>query len=395
MDLSIDPRDLNSLVNVILPLELLNQEGFPSELSFDRMHDLIRTHVATSSTITPEFLFALSTTLSTEAPSETPTSVILPRILNRLTSWRLLESAEKRRTDVVEKLALDLAGLVNGRPSVYDGLNADSKRLRIRWMGKTHDHIESIHQQPVMGDSLDNPPINTAQPSAQASRTRENFCSNANSSFRNGCSCCRQPRDFLTRDPGLGLVKARTRQISSQPAHPSLPLGHPAPLTSQEDIYSLAVSPDPLDNMIPIIPLATKSITKGNDNTVPYISSTKLRVQTDVSRNRKLARTSSAPRLRVDRSTQTTSHRSYVIPQADTQLSQSSSSSGASSARLRSQSSSSAVKKPAFGSSMFSTNANTSILSSMARNQTHSSAKRYQSFSKSKATKLSSENITK
>ena len=62
--------DINSLINVILPLDLIKYDPFPSEISFDRLRHLIHDYLSNCNPsnndnliISPAFLFLMCTTL--------------------------------------------------------------------------------------------------------------------------------------------------------------------------------------------------------------------------------------------------------------------------------------------------------------------------------------------
>jgi hypothetical protein len=122
---------VDALINVLLPLDLYKQTPFPSKQSFDRLHQLIHAHflprsVTTPPPITQEFLFSICNILWNDTQSQIPREKMLPSVLRRIKLWRLLPADEKNLDDTVERLALDLAGLVNCRASVEADTSRDS-----------------------------------------------------------------------------------------------------------------------------------------------------------------------------------------------------------------------------------------------------------------------------
>ena len=82
--------DINSLVNVILPLDLIKYDPFPSEISFDRLHHLIHDYLSKCDPsnndnviISPTFLISICTTLWNDR--HTHTGTIYESLLR---SWR-------------------------------------------------------------------------------------------------------------------------------------------------------------------------------------------------------------------------------------------------------------------------------------------------------------------
>ena len=139
--------DLSALINVLLPLDFYRQALFPSEQSFDRLRQLIRGHFTRSAMattpITQEFLFSICDILLQDIPFAIPLDKIFLAVLRCMKTWRLLPTDEKNLDIAVDRLASNLAGLVNCRASAEQATNGNGLRLlRVRWIGADSEDVD-------------------------------------------------------------------------------------------------------------------------------------------------------------------------------------------------------------------------------------------------------------
>lgn len=201
--------DLNSLVNVLLPLELYKQPPFPSETSFDHLVNLLQTRLD-SFEINQDILFSICNILQRDSAGRIQQEQILPSVLSRLRPWRLLPTEEK--ADGLEKLAVDLSEIANGR-TIRSTSEPPSRRLRIRWICSGSEDLlgysfgnnvvseTSIAQEGAVVEVQSQPPENEVRvPSPGRGQT---VPGNETVAFRSGCCACRRPRnaskDFISR----------------------------------------------------------------------------------------------------------------------------------------------------------------------------------------------------
>jgi len=208
MDDTDEPVDFNALINVLLPLDLYKQTPFSSEQSFDRLRRLIHVHFLPRSAIPPritqEFLFSICNILWSYTQSGLPPEKILPSVLKRLKLWRLLPTDEKNLDNTMERLASDLAGLVNCRVPVEDDTGRNSlRRLQVKWIGSDSECADIRLSND--GNSTESPAVGlVSDPAAQSGSpsSSAHVCSNIRlyepAAFRNGCCCCRQPRTSIS-----------------------------------------------------------------------------------------------------------------------------------------------------------------------------------------------------
>ena len=186
--------DINSLVNVILPLDLIKYDPFPSEISFDRLHHLIHDYLSKCDPsnndnliISPTFLFS-----------------ICPIILERYTHayWNYIWKP-------LEKLAMDLASFVNSWGAVEEE-DTGLRWMRIRWIGADSQYTD-FH---VAGTRTSVAQEKTNEVTSEASDptipkrhhplrlSLGHTCPNARppkeTEFRSGWCTCRTPRHSKT-----------------------------------------------------------------------------------------------------------------------------------------------------------------------------------------------------
>ena len=219
--------DLDSVINIILPLELYDLPSFPAEDSFTRLRDLLLSHfTAKNHVITPAFLFSISEILSFHF--QFCHKNILPLVLRCLRTWRIL-SPEEKTQHALEGLALDLAAPVNARSCPIEPRTIPP-RLRIRWIG-VESQSESMPATPLPGRVLMQQ--TDRGPSISVSPTCPNVPFHEMASYRSGCCACRRPRNHCRAEntPGPTTLTVNLPPISQTATipHADLPTMLPPP----------------------------------------------------------------------------------------------------------------------------------------------------------------------
>lgn len=269
MDDTNPPVDANSLVNVILPLDLFGTALFPSEEIFDLLYQHLRAHFASSATsttctsnipqLTQKFLFSICTILQYDATSKLSSTRYLPSVLNRLNSWRLLSTTEKLLDKTVQDLALGLAGIVDRRVSVDN--QKCHRRLRIRWIGADSE-LYMCYQDQDQDQDQDLPPSeskSTLQTFTEGRKGGKNptpsslshLCPDTSAHdtarFRNGCCCCRQPRNSIVCTGKASVISPQDVQTNVHPIKNALRAIHNV---SQHQISRSGIPPSIFNSKI-------------------------------------------------------------------------------------------------------------------------------------------------
>ena len=270
--------DIDSLFNVILPLDLIKHHPFPGETSFDRLHLLIHDYFSKCSptnnlTISPAFLFLICTTLWNNTHAGTVQECLLPAVLRRLKWWRVLPLEERYSEEVIEKLAMDLASFVNSRGVAEEDSKTGLGWMRIRWIGADSEYtdlhagespvpVEEEKINVVTSDSP-NPVVPTVPKRSRPVRSSlGHICVNVRQSeeaeFRSGCCTCHTPRHSKTHQRIVSAPISRSHHSSrNQPptAVPNFPI--PSTLTRTDPPI---LKPNGVDENIPplpVLPIAT------------------------------------------------------------------------------------------------------------------------------------------
>jgi len=243
----VDPVEFSNLINGLPPLEFYQQAPFPSEQSFDRLRQLIHAYLTpyakTAPRITQKFIFSICTVLLFDTQSGILLDKILPSVLRCMKSWRLLSADEKNLDAAVDRLALDLAGLVNCRTSIEpDNNNKGPRRLRIRWIGADSELVDIRGLQFSEGESASTGSVVDVQYDETA--VCPDISRHEMAAFRSGCCCCRKPRTSVSiRRPscastfnGYIQTKERPDPISSFESLASItPKSNPRPSSKAVD----------------------------------------------------------------------------------------------------------------------------------------------------------------
>ncbi|KAH7919580.1 hypothetical protein BV22DRAFT_1133726 [Leucogyrophana mollusca] len=272
--------------------------SFPSERSFENLTALLPGCIAEDSClITSTFLFDICNVLQADGHHGTPFAALLPSVLSRFRRWRLLPAERKGQPEVLQALALDLAGITNtGSPEITHGIPEASRRLRVRWIRAEFEHdVQSIARfRPAPSDIEHRPAVPHQDELPPLEQTCEHpGASTANGLvYRSGCCACRLPRvhtcSTIGTDPKVLKHPRGFSPVSASPyGLPSFAQRIRGPQTAS------------VDENIPPVQLRTSSVSRTHRGPVPFRRGT----SAPVSNTQPTRATISSPRPRLDRAT--------------------------------------------------------------------------------------------